>query len=62
MADVRIEGISKYFGDFGAVKEVSTVFEEGTVTVSRSVWVWQDDTHAHDRRPGNADHGKRHDR
>ena len=33
MADVRIDGISKYFGDFGAVKEVSTVFEEGTVTV-----------------------------
>ena len=33
MADVRVDGISKYFGDFGAVKEVSTVFEEGTVTV-----------------------------
>jgi len=33
MADVRIEGVSKYFGNFAAVKEVTTVFEEGTVTV-----------------------------
>lgn len=33
MADVRIESVSKYFGDFAAVREVSTTFEEGTVTV-----------------------------
>jgi ABC-type sugar transport system ATPase subunit len=33
VADVRIESVSKYFGDFAAVREVSTTFAEGTVTV-----------------------------
>lgn len=33
MADVRIDSVSKYFGDFAAVRDVSTTFAEGTVTV-----------------------------
>jgi len=33
VADVRIDSVSKYFGDFAAVREVSTTFAEGTVTV-----------------------------
>lgn len=33
MADVRIDSVSKYFADFAAVREISTTFQEGTVTV-----------------------------
>lgn len=33
MAEVRVDGVSKYFGPFAAVDDVSAVFPEGTVTV-----------------------------
>jgi len=33
VADVRLDSISKYFGDFAAVRPTSTTFAEGTVTV-----------------------------
>lgn len=33
MTDVRVDSVSKYFGDFAAVHDVSTTFAEGTVTV-----------------------------
>jgi ABC-type sugar transport system ATPase subunit len=33
VADVRVENVSKYFGDFAAVRDINVTFEEGTVTV-----------------------------
>jgi ABC-type sugar transport system ATPase subunit len=33
MAEVRVDGVSKFFGPFVAVDNVSTIFAEGTVTV-----------------------------